>query len=528
MQAKRWTVLLLAVMVCFSLWGCGKNADKAKEKKELNYASTKDIRNINPHLYGGEMAAQNMVFESLVINTDKGVEPWLAERWDISPDGKEYVFYLRKNVTFSDGSPFNAEAVKLNIDAILANKTRHAWLDMVNQIERGEVIDEHTYKLVLKQPYYPTLVELGLTRPFRFISPKCFINGGTKDGVNGYIGTGPWVLREHQPNQTALFTVNEKYWGEKPKLEAVKWKVMPDHQTILLALKKGEIDLLFGADGDMIDLDSFKALEKEGKYKAILSQPIASRAILLNTHQTITSDKRVREAFQYAVNKQLIVDGILNGSETIADTLLSPSVPYCNVALPTRAYDPSKAKQLLEEAGWKAGADGYRHKDGKLCEVVISFNANNAQERTISEYLQSALKEVGVSLKIMGEEKQAYLDRQRTGEFDLQYSLSWGTPYDPQSYVSSWRIPAHGDYQAQKGLAKKAWLDETVSKILVEHNGEKRQLLYNEILTYVHEECVYLPLSYSRSKAVYVPMLKGVSFNPSQYEIPFEKMYFAK
>ncbi|MBP2664305.1 MAG: nickel transporter, nickel/metallophore periplasmic binding protein, partial [Firmicutes bacterium] len=240
----------------------------------------------------------------------------------------------------------------------------------------------------------------------------------------------------------------------------------------------------------------------------------------------ITSDVRVREAFQYVVNKQAIAEGILNGSEAVADTLLAPTVPYCNVPLAIRSYNPDKANQLLDVAGWVMGADGYRYKNGKLCEVTIYYNSNNAQERTISEYMQSDMKAVGVSLKIVGEEKQAFLDRQRTGNFDLQYSLSWGTPYDPQSYISSWRIPAHGDYQAQLGMAKKAWIDETVGKILVEPNNDRRQQMYNEILTYIHEECVYLPLTYSRTKAVYAPSLKGVTFNPSQYEIAFEKMYF--
>jgi len=527
MKPKKIVVLLLSLLLCFVMSGCGdKNTSSRQDKNQLVYASTKDIRDINPHLYNGEMAAQNMVFEPLVINTDDGIKPWLAERWEISEDGKEYTFYLRKDVKFTDGTIFNAQAVKLNIDAVVANRERHAWLELVNQIDHGEVVNEFTYKLVLKHPYYPTLEELGLTRPFRFISPNCFINGATKDGVNGYIGTGPWVLSDHQDNQYAIFTANKNYWGASPKLDSIKWKVMPDHQTILLALQKGEIDLLFGADGDMIDLDSFKALQKAGKYKTVISNPVASRAILLNAHQPITSDVRVREAFQYVVNKQAIAEGILNGSEAVADTLLAPTVPYCNVPLAIRSYNPDKANQLLDVAGWVMGADGYRYKNGKLCEVTIYYNSNNAQERTISEYMQSDMKAVGVSLKIVGEEKQAFLDRQRTGNFDLQYSLSWGTPYDPQSYISSWRIPAHGDYQAQLGMAKKAWIDETVGKILVEPNNDRRQQMYNEILTYIHEECVYLPLTYSRTKAVYAPSLKGVTFNPSQYEIAFEKMYF--
>lgn len=419
-------------------------------REELVYASTKDIRDINPHLYGGEMAAQGMVFEPLVINTAEGVRPWLAESWEISPDGRVYTFHLRRGVTFSDGTPFDAEAVRLNMDAIIANRLRHAWLDMINEIERHEVVDSHTWRLVLKHPYYPTLIELGLLRPFRFISPSCFIDGQTRNGVRGLVGTGPWVLKEHKENQYALFTANPSYWGEKPRLQAVRWKVMPDHQAILLALHKGDVDLVFGADGDMLNLDNFDAIRREGRYAAAISQPIASRAILLNAHQPFTGERDVR----------------------------------------------------------------------------LYYNSQNAQERSIGEYMQADLKKIGVEMKIVGEEKQAFLDRQKSGDFELQYSLSWGTPYDPQSYISSWRIPAHGDYQAQLGLERKEWLDAAITRLMTETDEEHRKALYAEILGYVHDEGVYIPLTYSRTKAVHVRELKGVSFGVSQYEIPFEKMYF--
>lgn len=499
---------------------------QAAGKDELVYASTKDIRNINPHLYLGEMAAQGMVFEPLVMNTKEGVKPWLAESWEVSPDGRIYTFHLRRDVTFTDGTPFNAEAVRLNMEAIMANRIRHAWMDMMNEIDKIEAVDEYSFRLSLKKPYYPTLIELGLLRPFRFISPKCFVDGQTKDGVSCLAGTGPWVLAEHKDNQYAVFTANSRYWGEKPRIQSVRWKVMPDHQSMLLGLQKGEVDLIFGADGDMLNLDSFEGLRRQGKYVTEISQPIASRAILLNAHQPFTRERGARLALQHAVDKKSIVEGVLNGSEELADTLIAPSVQYCNVALERRAYDPQKAAALLDRAGWKTGKDAWRYKDGKKAELRLYYNSNNAQERTISEYIQGDLKKIGVDLKIIGEEKQAFLDRQKTGDFELQYSLSWGTPYDPQSYLSSWRIPAHGDYQAQVGLERKEWLDREITSLMTEADESRRQSMYREILTYVHDEAVYLPLSYSRTKAVHTKELQGVEFGLSQYEIPFEKMHF--
>ncbi len=497
------------------------------KNNELDYASTKDIRDINPHLYSGEMAAQNMVFESLVLNTNEGVKPFLAKSWEISPDGKTYTFHLRDDVIFTDGEPFNAEAVKLNMDAVVANFDRHAWLELVRQIDSVDVIDDYTVQLKLKNAYYPTLTELGLTRPFRFISPKAFIDGKTFNGVSNYAGTGPWVLKEHKKNQFAKFEANPKYWGKKPQLNAVVWKVIPDRQTLLLSLQKGDIQLIFGADGDMLDMDSFEALEASGKLKTLMSDPIASRAIVLNSSRPITKDKKVRQALEYAVDKEGIATGILDGSETVADTLMAKTVPYSNIDLPVYLYNPEKAKMLLDEAGWVVPkGKSIREKDGVPMELMLSYNINNAAEKDIAELLQDNFKEIGVKLTILGEEKQAFLDRQKSGDFDLQYSLSWGTPYDPASFVSSFRIPAHADYQGQKGLPNKAEIDAMIGELLITPDEAKRQALYTELFTTLADEAVYIPLTYSRTKAIHSSDLKNVGFNPSQYEIPFEKMSF--
>lgn len=518
-------IIIALLLATVALLG---NALAAAPSDTLNYASTKDIRDINPHLYGGEMAAQNMVFEPLVINTDRGVQPWLAQSRDVSSDGKVYTFHLRPGVAFSDGEPFNAQAVKLNIDAVLANYQRHAWLELVRQIERVDVVDDATVALRLKNPYYPTLVELGLTRPFRFISPKNFINGQTKDGVSGYAGTGPWLLTQHEKNQFALFSVNPHYWGARPKLNRVAWRVIPDRQSMLMALEKGDIQLIFGADGDMLDGDNFAALQAAGRFNTAMSDPVASRALVLNSSRPALSDRQVRVALQFAVDKQAIAEGVMAGSESIADTLLARSVPYTDIPdLPLYHYDPAKAARLLDDAGWAwPAAGGVREKQGVPLRLVFSYNNNNAGERQIAEVVQSDLRRIGVEVTLLGEEKQAYLDRQKSGDFDVQYSLSWGTPYDPQSYVSSFRIPAHADYQGQKGLPNKGELDAAIGRVLITADDGERRALYRQILLTLAQEGVYIPLTYSRTKAVFSVSLQGVTFNPSQYEVAFEKMFF--
>ena len=229
-RLRKVVALALSAMLCIGAVGCAKDVSSSADaaKTEIVYASTKDIMDINPHLYTGEMAAQNMVFESLVtINNDGEIDPCLATSWEISKGGLEYTFKLREDVTFTDGEKFNADAVKQNFDAVLSNFDRHAWLELVNQIDKTEVIDEYTFKMTLKKAYYPSLTELALTRPFRMISPKCFIDGTTKNGVSDIVGTGSYVLSENHVDEYSIFKVNEDYWGEKPEIKEIEVKVIP-------------------------------------------------------------------------------------------------------------------------------------------------------------------------------------------------------------------------------------------------------------------------------------------------------------
>ncbi|RLM24518.1 nickel ABC transporter, nickel/metallophore periplasmic binding protein [Brenneria alni] len=513
---------ITSLLFCLSPLFC--NPVAAQEPQSLIFANFRDTRDLNPHIYSGEIWAQNMLYESLVKVTPQGIQPWLAEKWETSADGKVYTFTLRSDVKFSDGVVFNAQTAKQNIDAVLANRERHGWLEMVRIIDKVDALDEHRLRFTLKEAYYPFLIELAVTRPMRFISPAAMKDGGTKQGVNAYIGTGPYVMSEHKTDEYSVFTLNPYYWGEKPKLEKVVMKVIPDTQTRLLALQKGEIELIYGKN--MIDADAFAQLSKDKKFTTQLSEPVSTRMLLINTTSENLKDVRVRQALQHAVNKVDIAEGIFNGSEVPADTLLAKNVPYSNIDLKPYAYDLDQAKKLLDAAGWQQkSGQPWRQKDGKPLSIGIYYDSNTASQKVVAEYLQNEFAELGIELKLYGEEEQAYRDRQKAGKFDIVFNISWGTPYDPQSFLSGMKMPVYGDYAAQQGLTQKKQIDSSIARSLITTDEKERQELYRYVLTTLHEEAVYIPLTYERNRAVYVKSLKGVGFNPSQFEIPFDRMY---
>ena len=147
---------------------------RKEEQKTLSYTTVKDIGDMNPHVYGGSMSAESMIYEPLVRHTKEGIKPLLAKKWDISEDGKTYTFHLREDVTFHDGTRFDAEAVKKNIDAVQQNKKLHSWLKISTLIDNVKVKDKYTVQLHLKEAYQPALAELAMPRPYVFVSPKDF------------------------------------------------------------------------------------------------------------------------------------------------------------------------------------------------------------------------------------------------------------------------------------------------------------------------------------------------------------------
>lgn len=536
MNSKKSTGLLAWVVAIALLAGCGGGtAGKADvagapdATREIVYAAAKDINDMNPHLYPGSMAAQGIVYESLVENTRDGIRPLLAESWDISADGTVYTFYLRQDVTFHDGTPFNAEAVKLNIEAVQRNAGKHTWIKLSSKLADVSAIDEFTVRLTLTEPYYPTLLELSMTRPYVFLSPNDFVNGETKDGVAGYNGTGPYKLTGHETEQYARFEANESYWGGAPQVKRITAKVLPAGETTLLALQKGEVNFVFTDDrgADSIDVEAMERLAASGGYRIVRSEPMNTKMLAANSSKADSpvSERAVREAIWHAIDRETISRTIFSGTETAAETLFSSNVNYADVALEKRGYDLEAAGRLLEQAGWlEQGKGEPREKDGRPLALKVYYDVQSSSQKTQAELLQSEALKLGMKLELIGEESSSIASRRASGEYELLFNQTWGLAYDPQSTIAA--FASENAYRhTTGGIPQAEELYRKIDEVMVSADEAKRQSLYADILTIVHDEAVFIPLTNGSVTVVAPADLQGVAFKQTQYELPFERMY---
>jgi nickel transport system substrate-binding protein len=212
-------------------------------------------------------------------------------------------------------------------------------------------------------------------------------------------------------------------------------------------------------------------------------------------------------------------------TERRADTLFSDEMPFCDVGLKPYPYSPQQAERILEEAGWKRPAEkATRVKAGLELVLELCFVGNDALQKSLAEVVQSEMNKVGIRVNLLGEENDSFLKRQKSGEFGLIFNDTWGAPYEPHATMSSMRVPSHADFQAQSGLSMKAEIDAKIGEVLGSVDENQRKNLYGYLLTTLHEQAVYLPLSFITNVIVHRRDLRNVAFGWTRYEIPFEGM----
>jgi nickel transport system substrate-binding protein len=511
------------------LLGCTNASDEASTSKDdnenmLTIAWSRDVGAMNPHVYNpSQLFAQSMVYEPLVsYGTGGELKPNLAESWEISTDGKVYTFHLRQDVKFSDGTSFNADIVKKNFDTVLNHMELHSWLGFLSKIANTEVINEYTFKMTLTQPYYPTIQELAVVRPVRILGEAGFsADGDTSKGVEEAVGTGPWILEEYKQDEYAIFTRNENYWGELPKVEKIKVKVIPDAETRVLAFEKGELDLIYGEG--VISLDAFKQLESTGEYETTISDPVATRQLVMNTTREQLSDERVRQALHYGFNKEAMVKGITSGLEESADFILPTNLPYTSDnKVESIDYDVEKAEALLDEAGWiLPKGKSVREKDGKQLEIEMMYDSAESIQKAMAETLQSEWAAIGVKLNIIGVELAVQVQRFKDNKFDINFFSNYGAPYDPHTFINIVAKEGFGFNEAITAYPNKVEILKQIALIPQTTDEVERQQLYTSVLTSLQDQGAILPISYIKKTAIYQKDVTNFNFSANRDENPF-------
>ncbi|MCG8514876.1 MAG: ABC transporter substrate-binding protein, partial [Halanaerobiales bacterium] len=379
-MAKKLSVMTMAVLMLVTLAaGCSQNSGEMSESnediQEITLCESWAFEQFFPVLtpenstnYGLSFYLAN--FYETLVNYEAGqIVPGLAESWSVSEDGLVYTFNLREGVKFSDGTDFNAAVVKKNLEMIpkLLGRFSGEFAEVTTLFKEIRVIDPSTVEIHLSSPYYAALQDFTKLNPLAMISPKAFNEDGTlsEELLTATLGTGPYRYEGQHVDHVYTFTKNPYYWGEEPEIDLFHIKVIPDNQAKALALRSGEIDLIFGVS--RISYDGFQEFSQDKKYGALMStENIKTRFICFNLARAPFNEPEVRLAISQALDKQELCDNLFYGIETGADTFFSRSLPYCDVALEPYQYNVDQAKEILEAAGWQdLDGDGIREKDGQ-------------------------------------------------------------------------------------------------------------------------------------------------------------------
>lgn len=451
---------------------------------------------------------QNL-FETLLNfgEQDTTIHPGLAKEWAVSDDGLTYTFQLQEGVKFHDGTDFNAEAVIKNVDRWKGGKEEDFYyFNSMFKAEGEDIISEVTaegdYTVIFKlsRPQAPFLKNLAMS-PFGIGSPTAFEAAGDKFGDNP-VGTGPFKFTEWKRNDSITIEKFEDYWEEGlPKLDKVIFRSIPDNSARLNELIAGHIDL---ADG--VNPSDGKTVEGNSELQLIERPSMNIGYLGLTNTRAPFDNKLVRQAVNYAINKQAIVDAFFEGRAEVAANPMPPSISGYNDAISPYPYDPEKAKALLAEAGY----------DGKEIElwampVPRPYMPDGAK---VAEVIQKNLEDVGIPSKIVTFEWATYLDKAKDGEADA-FMLGWtGDNGDADNFIYTL---LDKDNIGSNNYAY--YSNDEVHDLLIKAQSETdenvRNDLYKKAQEIIHEDAPWVPLAHSTPLLAAKAGVKGFLPHPT-------------
>jgi peptide/nickel transport system substrate-binding protein len=433
--------------------------------------------------------------------------PGLARSWDISKDGLTYTFQLRPDVKFHDGTPLTAEAVKFCFDRQMNDKgpyyatgTYPYVKGFLGNVASVEAVNPLTVQIRLKAPLTPFLQYLA-HHSLYIGSPEALKKWG-KDIVKHPVGTGPFKLETWETGVRVVLTRNDQYWGGAPKIRQAIYVPIIEAQARLAAIKTGEIDLTMDVPPDSLD-----GLRKDPDIVVAEANSSAVWYVTLNTRHPVLKDRRVRQALNYAVNKEAIIRDILRGTAIVSHGPMSAAYgPYFEEKTARYPHDPEKARALLREAG---------HPNGFELTFLVPESGSGMQSPVeMATVIQANLAAVGVRAKIQTMEWGAYLKKYLDGPemAEMSWNPSIGDP-DHMMYMllSSDRFPP----AFNAGYYQNPRVDDLLRKGRTTLDDAQRIPLYREAQRLVSEDAPWIFVDHGKQVILHRKRVQGFKLHPN-------------
>lgn len=493
--------MLLAVMAVPSAWA----------GKTLNIGIGVDADTLNPQEQTTTLFQNicDLVYDNMYFQDPEGkLHARLLEKHTVSEDGLTWTLYIRKGVSFSDGSPLNADVIKQTWDRMLNPDLRVPLRFAVSMVKGCEKIDDYTVKLNLKYPFAPldATLSMALASP---ISPAAIEKYG--DDVRQHpVGCGPYVLKEWVKGDRIVLSRNTGYWGETPTVDTLVFKIIPEATTREAMLRTGEIDICYKPLPSNV-----AALKKQPNIK--VDMPLDTRTIFmgLNCLKGATTDKKVRQAFNYAIDKKAIVDRILFNTAQPMDGPVSPKVfGYARMDY-QYDYDPEKAKGLLKEAGFDFSK-------------TISMRTPNGRylfDKQVAEVVQAYLQAIGVKVELRTYDWPTYVAGllKPVEETELEvFLLGWGPLFLDAD------MALYGQFTTEvnppKGLGSSFYTnpayDEVMKASRKAQDVNERFGLLKKASAMIWEDCPWIWLHVEKFVLAYSAKIDGLVVTPTEKFYP--------
>ncbi len=464
----------------------------------------------------------------------------LADRWDISKNGLAITFHLKKGIKWTDGAEFTADDVMYGFKTIIDEKTPTAYSEDFKQVKKAEVLDKYTFKATYEKPFAPALSTWGNV----VVLPKHLLEGKdiTKSELGREpVGMGPFKFVKWIPGQEVVLESNHEYFEGRPYIDRYVYRIIPDPATMFLELKAGGIDWM-GLTPIQYTKQTNTAYFKENFRKYRYPAPAYTymgfnlclrwdkkSAKCLEKHPWF-SDKKIRQAIAYAIDKQEIVDGVLFGLGSPATGSFVPNTWSYNPNVKKYEHNPEKAKQLLAEAGWKdTDDDNVLDKDGRPFEFTILTNQGNNVRINTATIIQWRLAQIGIKVKVRTLEWSTFINEFIDKRRFEAIILGWSLGLDPDQY-DIWHSGKTKEKEFNFVSYNNPEVDELLEKGRRTFDTDERKKAYFRIQEILADELPYIflyvpdatPIVNARFKGIEPAPLIGMGYNIHKWYVPKE------